>query len=123
MRESKILGVHVFTGGIATETNSFAPFPTLYRDFEASFLKRGDASSSDCFLGRLIARWRDRAAACGARFSEGLFADAQAGGIVARATYERLRDELVSDAASAGPVDILLLFLHGAMIADGYPDT
>ena len=36
--------------------------------------------------------------------------------------YESLRDELLAALESAMPVDIVLLCLHGAMVADGYDD-
>ena len=36
--------------------------------------------------------------------------------------YEALRDELLADLEAAWPVDGVLLFLHGAMVADGYED-
>jgi microcystin degradation protein MlrC len=53
---------------------------------------------------------------------EGLVAAAVPNGTVTRAAYEGLRDELLADLRSALPVDIVLLGLHGAMIADGYDD-
>jgi microcystin degradation protein MlrC len=47
---------------------------------------------------------------------------AQPGGVTTRSAYESLRDELLSDLQSAMPVDVVLLSLHGAMIAQGYDD-
>jgi len=38
------------------------------------------------------------------------------------AAYEALRDELLGDLRAAGPVDVVLLMLHGAMVAQGYED-
>lgn len=43
-------------------------------------------------------------------------------GTVTRAAYEGLRDQLLADLRAALPVDMVLLGLHGAMIADGYDD-
>jgi len=40
-----------------------------------------------------------------------------------RSVYEGLRDEILSDLKKAGPVDIVLLALHGAMVAEGYDDA
>src|SRR3546814_6486565 len=51
-----------------------------------------------------------------------MVASAQPGGITTRAAYETLREELLSDLRRAMPVDIVLLGLHGAMVADGYDD-
>jgi microcystin degradation protein MlrC len=53
---------------------------------------------------------------------EGMVAAANPGGLVTRAAYETLRDELLADLQAAMPVDIVLLGLHGAMVADGYDD-
>ena len=53
---------------------------------------------------------------------EGMVAAAQPSGTTARAAYEALRDELLADLKAALPVDMVLLGLHGAMVADGYDD-
>ena len=53
---------------------------------------------------------------------EGLCSLAEPGGIVTRPTYEALRDEILDNLRAAMPVDIVLLSLHGAMVADGYDD-
>ncbi len=49
-------------------------------------------------------------------------AGAQPSGITTRHAYETLRDELLRDLRAALPVDMVLLGLHGAMVADGYDD-
>ncbi len=49
-------------------------------------------------------------------------ASAQPGGATTRAAYETLREEILADLRAALPVDIVLLGLHGAMVADGYDD-
>jgi len=63
-----------------------------------------------------------RGRALGWDLVEGMVAGAQPGGITARAVYEALRDELLADLRAALPVDMVLLGLHGAMVADGYDD-
>ena len=52
----------------------------------------------------------------------GLYASAQPAGITTRPVYESLRDELLGKLEAAMPVDMVLLALHGAMVADGYDD-
>lgn len=52
----------------------------------------------------------------------GLCAWTQPSGPVARTVYESLRDELLAQIRDALPLDIVVLVLHGAMLADGYPD-
>jgi microcystin degradation protein MlrC len=49
-------------------------------------------------------------------------AAAQPSGTTTRAAYEALRDELLADLKAVLPVDMVLLGLHGAMVADGYDD-
>ena len=51
-----------------------------------------------------------------------LYAFAQPAGATVRAVYEDLRDELLEALKAALPVDIVLLPLHGAMVAQGYDD-
>ena len=43
-------------------------------------------------------------------------------GVVTRAAFEGLRDALLADLRAALPVDMVLLGMHGAMVADGYDD-
>jgi microcystin degradation protein MlrC len=65
---------------------------------------------------------REAAAAGGHTLIEGTAAWADPAGMVGRAAYEGLRDEILAQLRAAMPVDIALFGLHGAMIADGYDD-
>jgi len=51
-----------------------------------------------------------------------MVASAQPGGTTTRHAYETLRDELLADLRTALPVDMALIGLHGAMVAEGYDD-
>src|SRR5262249_21597768 len=53
---------------------------------------------------------------------ESLHTFAEPAGPTTRAAYEYMRDRILSDLAAAGEVDAVLMFLHGAMVADGYDD-
>jgi len=116
--------MRIFVGGIATETNTFAPWPTGLRGFEEGGLFRGDSATKEpgSETDLLVRHWRDLATADGHSLVEGLFAIAQPSGPTLRAVYEGFRDELVADLQRQGPFDIVLLFLHGAMVAFGYDD-
>lgn len=112
----------IFAAGIATETNTFSPIPTGLDDF---LVQRG----KDCLAGRidhpgldLSATWGRWAKACGCSFEFSLMASAQPSGVTVRSAYESLRDEILHDLRAAMPVDVVLLSLHGAMIAQGYDD-
>jgi microcystin degradation protein MlrC len=117
--------MHIYLAALAHETNSFSPLPTTLRSFEEGILVRpgmdaaARAKAHDFpGYGFLIEVARER----GDRVSAGLCAWAQPGGPVSRAVYEDLRQELLAGLREAGPVDAVVLVLHGAMIAHGYPD-
>ncbi|WP_296615587.1 M81 family metallopeptidase [Sphingomonas sp.] len=102
----------IFTGGIVTETNTFSVIPTSLDDFVFA----AGAGAHHPFA-ELLAIWRRQAAAIGAELVEGMMAWAQPSGLTTAAAYERLSDQLLDDVARAMPVDIVLLKLHGAMVA------
>ena len=115
--------MRVFTGALATETNTFAPMPTGLASFRARGYYRAGTHPKELnfFAGPLYAA-RQRAEANGWSVIEGMVAAAQPGGTTTRAAYETLRDELLDDLRAALPVDMVVLGLHGAMVADGYDD-
>jgi microcystin degradation protein MlrC len=105
--------VRIFTAALVTETNTFSPIPTGWSSF------RRDASCPDFAT---MARWCELALRDGHTVIESVAAVAEPAGRTVRAVYESLRDELLDALARAMPVDIVLLFLHGAMAAEGYDD-
>jgi microcystin degradation protein MlrC len=114
--------VKLFIASLATETNTFAPLPTGRAAFLADFARR-DGSRNPVRLSNVgLVEWRRLAEAEGHTVVESLSTFAQPGGITLRGVYEELRDALLSDLRAAGPVDAVLLFLHGAMVAEGYDD-
>jgi microcystin degradation protein MlrC len=114
----------IFTACLGTETNSFSPIPTGLKLFERTMLVRGGAHGDKPSVFALpLILWRQRAAALGWTVIESLAAFAMPAGNTTRATHEALRDEILADLARALPVDAVMLNLHGAMIADGYPDA
>jgi len=113
----------VFCAGLGTETNTFAPMPTSLAAFqERDYYPAGTHPDSVTFAGAplFVARLQGREA--GWTLVDGLVASAQPGGITTRAAYETLRDQILADLRAAMPVDMVLLGLHGAMVADGYDD-
>jgi microcystin degradation protein MlrC len=114
----------IFTACLGTETNSFSPIPTGMSVFRDAMLVRGGAHGEkpSLFAVPLIV-WRERARALGWTVSEGLAAFATPAGDTTRAVHEALRDEILADLRAAMPVDAVILNLHGAMIAEGYPDA
>ncbi|HEX3984712.1 MAG TPA: M81 family metallopeptidase, partial [Acidisoma sp.] len=112
----------IFIAALDTETNTFAPLPTGWRAFEDGFIAHGDATARpENYCSAQLYVWRRRAEALGWEVAESLCAYAEPGGITARPIFESLRDEILHDLEAAKP-DVVLLALHGAMVADGYED-
>ncbi|MCB1467907.1 MAG: M81 family metallopeptidase [Rhizobiaceae bacterium] len=107
--------------GLATETNSFSPIPTGKLAFEESFVSRNATRETANLFSAPQHEWRAMAEARGWEVVESLSAFAQPAGPTIRETYEGYRDEILRDIEAAKP-DILLLSMHGAMIAEGYDD-
>jgi microcystin degradation protein MlrC len=112
----------IFAAGLATETNTFAPFPTGHIAYEEAGVFRGDGSAGDGSLAPMLKTWKAAAQAAGDEFVEGFSSFAQPAGTTVRLVYEAYRDEILADLDARGPFDIVLLALHGAMVADGYED-
>jgi microcystin degradation protein MlrC len=105
--------LRIFTATLVTETNTFSPIPTGRKAFDRS-LKQPDVAS--------MSQWRAMAERDGHTIVESIAAVAQPAGLTVRAVYEELRDEILTDLKAALPVDVVLLYLHGAMVAEGYDD-
>ena len=114
----------VFVAALAHETNSFSPLPTSLRSFEDGLRHHaGDLSTlgKACqFPGfgdalEVVREFCDEAI-------DGMCAWAEPAGPISKQGYEVLREELLQSLRAAGTVDMVFLVLHGAMIAEGYPD-
>ena len=113
----------LFLACLGTETNTFSPFPTGYRTFEETCLVRGGNHGPDPFLFAVpLVLWRRLALRNGWSVVESLCAFAQPSGVTLRPVYETFREEILADLRRAMPVDMVLLSLHGAMVAEGYDD-
>ncbi len=115
--------MRVFVAGLQSETNTFTAWPTGARAFEEAGLLSGaavlDGARSDHQTAQL---WRNLCARDGHDFTAGLFAWAQPSGPIVQTVYERLRDEILAELRARGPFDVVLLFLHGAMVAAACDD-
>lgn len=113
----------IFIASLGTETNSFSPFVTGYRNFEETYLTRNGDHGDDPFIFAVpLITWRRQAVERGWAVMESLCTFAMPAGITLRSVYESYRDEILADLKAALPVDMVLLSLHGAMIAEGYDD-
>jgi len=112
-----------FIACLGTETNTFSPMPTGWANFEETMLFHGDATQHPPNLfSEPMHVWRQMAETQGIEVAESVAAFAQPAGTTIRGVYESLRDELLTDLKAAMPVDMVLIAMHGAMVADGYLD-
>lgn len=115
--------MRAFFATLGTETNSFSPIPTGWSIWRDTLLRRtrdgaptvrpGQGSFAELFAAAAELHWE---------IVPGLQAFAAPSGPTPERVWHALRDELLDDLRRAGPVDAVLLHLHGAMIADGQDD-
>lgn len=117
--------MRIAIGQLWQETNTFNPLPTTRDDFERFGVLRGsqiiehlaDTNEIGGFIQSLRA-WPERPEIVGL-----VRLPAWPAGRATPETFAWLRDELVTALKNAGPVDAVLLALHGAMVAVGAPDV
>ncbi|NLZ56149.1 MAG: M81 family metallopeptidase [Clostridiaceae bacterium] len=113
-------------GGIAHETNAFSPVSTKLESFERREYAEGQAiidkhTGVRSYIGGMIAEAGER----GADPIAILYANAVPSGKIAKSALETLRDRLIDGLLAAhrtAPLDGIVLALHGAGAAEGYPD-
>ena len=116
--------VRIAVGGLMHESNTFAATRTDLAAFESGGLESGAS---------IWRRWGEAHHEVGG-FFEGasefgfeavptLMAWATPAGPLTAETYRELTDRLIESLRKAGPVDAVLLALHGAMVADGQEDA
>jgi microcystin degradation protein MlrC len=111
-------------GGLMHESNTFAEGRTGLAEFAAGGVETGPG---------ILARWGDAhhevggflasAARLGFEPVPTLMAWATPAGPLDAETYREMSDRLLAALRDAGPVDAVLLALHGAMAADGVDDA
>jgi microcystin degradation protein MlrC len=117
--------MRAFTATLVTETNTFAPLPTGLSAFHAPghYFKAGTHPPEPTALSSwMLTAARERARRDGWALAEGMMAFAEPAGPTTREAWDTLREELLADLRAAMPVDLVLLGLHGAMVAEGCDD-
>ncbi|MAG96858.1 MAG: microcystin LR degradation protein MlrC-like protein [Rhodospirillaceae bacterium] len=113
----------VFIACLGTESNTFSPFPTGRETYAETMLFHGDATKQEGFIfSEPMRTWRRLAEAAGAEVVESIGAFTQPAGPTVQALYEEFRAELLGDLEAAMPVDMVLISMHGAMVADDCDD-
>ena len=111
-------------GGLMHESNTFAPARTTLDDFVSGGLETGEG---------IARRWGEAHHEVGGFFEAArrsgfdpvptLMSWATPAGPLDAETYRELSDRLLNALRDAGPVDAVLLALHGAMAVDGLDDA
>ncbi|NJC72946.1 M81 family metallopeptidase [Planosporangium thailandense] len=110
--------------GLGHETNTFSTVPADLRKYEDGGIHRGQAlvdhyaESQATWAGFLAPRPDDPVETVPL-----LAAWINPCGAITREAFETIVDEMTERLAAALPVDGVLLGLHGAAVADGYPDA
>ncbi len=113
----------MFVAALATETNTFSPIRIDRRAFEEAFYApSGQHPPTPTLCTAPIIAAREGVQQYGYELIEGTAAWAEPAGLVSCDAYEGLRDEILGQLEAAGHCDIVLLGLHGAMMAQGYED-
>ncbi len=108
---------------LSTETNTFSNMPTAMSGFQSFFLRHGTATQEPPnLMTEALHLWRARAEALGWTVTESLAAIAEPAGRTTAACYESLVQEITTDLEGSGGADVILLQLHGAMVAEGIDD-
>ncbi len=119
--------MRIVAGGISHETSTFAKTPTTVRDFEAGFgLFRG-AAVIERFRGTNICMggFIDGAERHGFELVPLLWTFAYPSGVIPLTDYNALKGEFLErldQARKDGPIDGVLLDMHGAMVIEGIAD-
>jgi microcystin degradation protein MlrC len=115
--------MRIFVASLATETNTFSPLYVDRSAFESAFYcPPGAHPDTPTLCSAPVVAARRRARTDGLTLIEGTATWAEPAGLVARAAYESLRDEILDQLKAALPVDVVLFGLHGAMVARDYDD-
>ena len=117
----------IAVAGFQHETNTFAPLPASYRDFEQAdgwpALQRGkDMFEALAGINLPAAGFIAAARRRGHDILPLLWCSATPSGPVTEDAFERIAGEILERLSAARPVDALYLDLHGAMVAAHLPD-
>lgn len=115
--------MRVAVGSLMQETNTLVPFKTTLDTFRSYYLRRGQEVLDGYGAARVeVPAMLAVLRAAAIEPVPLLAAHAMAGGYVTREAFDTLLGELVDRLKNAGPVDGVLLALHGAMAVEDEPD-
>lgn len=113
--------MRLISGGIMHETHTFSAEPTMVESL--STVARGDELLRFTGVNHSVGGVIDGCRELGIELAPAFFADGTSTGTPDRETFETLLGELCKRIAAALPADGIVLTLHGAMVAEGFPDA
>jgi microcystin degradation protein MlrC len=116
------MAARIAVASIIQETNTFSPQPSTLDDFVAQGYWRGvEAGERSAGTNTEIAGALTRIAKAGHTGVPIMRAWAMSGGELRARAFACLRGQLFDGLIEAGPLDALVLCLHGALVAEGEP--
>lgn len=112
--------MRIALGGVSHETNTFCKGLTPASDFQQ--LTGGEILDANTGVRSYAGGAIEAINRLGAEVVPIFLAKATPSATIARDAYEQLRDQLLDGIREAGPLDAVLLTLHGAGVAQGYDD-
>ena len=112
--------MRLITGGIMHETHTFSAEPTPIRAFAVA---RGDELWAYAGTNHSVGGVVDACRAGGIDLAPTVFATAVSTAAVDSTAFEAMAGELIDRVSAALPADGIVLTLHGAMVAEGFPDA
>lgn len=110
--------------GYYHETNTFAVTPTTYDLFLRDGILRGEAIvAQHATAASSITGFLDATQEPDVEVMPLMFTTTGPSGTITADAFARIADELVAGLRQHGPWDGVLLVLHGAAVAEGYPDA
>jgi microcystin degradation protein MlrC len=117
------MAYRVAIASLMQESNSFSPLPTTIETFRSYYLHRGDEILSGFGGARTeVPGFLSLLGEAGATAVPLVAAYAAASGAVTRAAFDEVVGDIERRLREAGPVDGVLLALHGALVVEDQPD-
>jgi len=115
--------IRIAVASLMQESNSFSPLPTTVATFESYYLLRGTEMLTGYGAARTeVPGFFDVLKEAKAEPVPLIAAYAAASGTVTREAFDTLVGEMEERLRAAGPVDGVLLALHGALVVEDQPD-
>lgn len=115
--------MRIVIGGIMQESNTFSPAKSTMDYFKTVFLVGDEMIRMEQVQSEIAGFYRAAKEERDMELVPAFFTHALASGTVPSDTYEMLKGTLLKTISEAGPVDGILLALHGAMVAENCDDA